>query len=187
MNRRMHSSFWIAAAVLAGTPAVAADACEGSCDLRLTNGRFACTKVVNLRGRTVVPGLIGNHNHIVLFGMRPGHDSPIEAATSMKDVQAILKVRAKTVPPGAFIKTLGDWNAKQFAEKRAPTLAELECTLDAMAYLVSYGLTTSGDIGTGKPGDLVALTAGYFDPKRVPDEEIKHLKAALRVVDGRVS
>ncbi len=36
MNRRMHSGVLIAAAVLAGTPAFAADACEGSRDLRLT-------------------------------------------------------------------------------------------------------------------------------------------------------
>src|ERR1039457_5236753 len=28
-----------------------------------------CTKIINLRGRTVVPGLIDNHNHLVLFGM----------------------------------------------------------------------------------------------------------------------
>lgn len=33
-----------------------------------------CTKTINLRGRTAVPGLIDNHNHIVLPGMRPGHD-----------------------------------------------------------------------------------------------------------------
>ena len=33
-----------------------------------------CTKVIDLQGRTVVPGLIDNHNHIVLLGLRPGHD-----------------------------------------------------------------------------------------------------------------
>jgi predicted amidohydrolase YtcJ len=147
----MHSGFLIAAATLAGIPAFAADVCDGSGDLRLTNGRIVtmdqknsivsevtiqngrfaavgpagnlklspCTKVVNLRGRTVVPGLIDNHNHIVLLGMRPGHDIRIETATSIAEVQATLKARAKTVPPGAFITTLGDWNAKQFAEKRA--------------------------------------------------------------------
>jgi predicted amidohydrolase YtcJ len=43
-----------------------------------------------------------------------------------------------------------------------------------------------GTIEPGKLGDLVALTGDYFDPKRVPDEEIKRLKAALTVVDGKV-
>ena len=30
-----------------------------------------CTRTIDLGGRTVVPGLIDNHNHIVLLGMRP--------------------------------------------------------------------------------------------------------------------
>jgi predicted amidohydrolase YtcJ len=80
-----------------------------------------CTRTIDLGGRTVVPGLIDNHNHIVLLGMRPGHDIRIETATSIADVQAMLRVKAATVPRGEFITTLGDWNAKQFAEKRAPT------------------------------------------------------------------
>src|SRR5579864_4762214 len=52
-----------------------------------------CTKTINLGGRTVVPGLIDNHNHIVLLGMRPGHDVRIETAASVADVQALLKGR----------------------------------------------------------------------------------------------
>ncbi len=179
MNRRMHPGFLTAAALLAATPAFAADACEGSRDLRLTNGRIVtmdqkntivsevtiqdgrfaavgpvgnlklnpCTKAINLRGRTVVPGLIDNHNHIVLFGMRPGHDVRIETATSIAEVQATLKARAKTVPPGAFITTLGDWNAKQFAEKRAPTLAELDQALPGNPYLMNGSGTITNTLG----------------------------------------
>src|ERR1700704_3653037 len=56
-----------------------------------------CTKTINLGGRTVVPGLIDNHNHIVLLGMRPGHDIRIETAISIADVQAMLRVKAATV------------------------------------------------------------------------------------------
>jgi predicted amidohydrolase YtcJ len=98
-----------------------------------------CTKVINLRGRTVIPGIIDNHNHIVLLGMRPGHDIRIETAASIADVQAALKARAKTVPAGAFITTLGDWNVKQFAEKRLPTLAELDQALPDHPYLMNGG------------------------------------------------
>ena len=98
-----------------------------------------CTKVINLRGRTAVPGIIDNHNHIVLLGMRPGHDIRIETAASIAEVQALLKARAKTVPAGAFITTLGDWNIKQFAEKRLPTLAELDQALPDNPYLMNGG------------------------------------------------
>jgi len=98
-----------------------------------------CTKTINLGGRTVVPGLIDNHNHIVLLGMRPGHDVRIETAASIAEIQAILRARAKTVPAGAFITTLGDWNIKQFAEKRLPTLAELDQALPDNPYLMNGG------------------------------------------------
>jgi predicted amidohydrolase YtcJ len=90
-------------------------------------GRLSpCTKTIDLRGRTAVPGLIDNHNHIVLLGMRPGFDTRLETAASIADVQAALKARAKTVPAGAFITAMGGWNPSQFAEKRLPTLAELD-------------------------------------------------------------
>src|SRR5690606_23310834 len=38
----------------------------------------ACTETIDLGGRTVVPGLIDNHNHIVLLGLRPGHDTRLD-------------------------------------------------------------------------------------------------------------
>src|SRR5205814_5335927 len=62
-----------------------------------------CTRTIDLGGRTVVPGLIDNHNHIVLLGMRPGHDIRIETAASIADVQAMLRAKAAAVPRGEFI------------------------------------------------------------------------------------
>src|SRR5439155_26815460 len=85
-----------------------------------------CTKVIDLRGRTAVPGLIDNHNHIVLLGLRPGFDTRLETASSIAEVQAAIKMRAKTVPAGGFITAMGGWNQAQFAEKRLPSLAELD-------------------------------------------------------------
>ena len=38
-------------------------------------GTSRCTRMIDLEGRTAVPGLIDNHNHIVLLGLRPGHDT----------------------------------------------------------------------------------------------------------------
>ena len=132
----------------------AADNCAGSRDLRLVNGKIVsmdarntvvssvtiqngrfdfsgakpspCTKTINLHGRTAVPGLIDNHNHIVLLGIRPGYDTRLETAASMQDVQAAIAARAKSVPAGKFITAMGGWNPAQFAEKRLPTLAELD-------------------------------------------------------------
>jgi predicted amidohydrolase YtcJ len=106
-----------------------------------------CTRTINLRGRTVVPGLIDNHNHIVLLGMRPGYDIRLETAASIADIQAILKAKAKTVPAGSFITTLGDFNAKQVTEKRLPTLAELDAALPDHPYLLNGGGTVTNSRG----------------------------------------
>jgi hypothetical protein len=43
-----------------------------------------------------------------------------------------------------------------------------------------------GTIEPGKFGDLVVLSDDYLDPKKVPDESIKHLRSVLTVVDGKV-
>ena len=85
-----------------------------------------CMRVINLRGRTAVPGLIDNHNHIVLLGLRPGHDTRLETAASIADVQAAIRARTRTVKPGEFITAMGGWTPAQFAENRLPTLAELD-------------------------------------------------------------
>lgn len=100
-----------------------------------------CTKVVDLGGRTVVPGIVDNHNHIVLLGLRPGHDTRLETAASIADVQAIIKTRAAKVPAGEFITAMGGWNSAQFAEKRLPTLAELDAAAPNHPVIVYQGFT----------------------------------------------
>ena len=58
-----------------------------------------CMRVINLGGRTAVPGLVDNHNHFVLLGLRPGRDTRLESATSIADVQAAIRARTQTVKP----------------------------------------------------------------------------------------
>src|SRR5688500_3490957 len=100
-----------------------------------------CTREINLRGRTAVPGLIDNHNHIVLLGIRPGYHTPLEGTASIAEVQAVLKARAKGVPAGAFITSMGGWNQAQFTEKRLPTLAELDAATSDHPVLVYQAFT----------------------------------------------
>src|SRR5688572_11390215 len=95
-------------------------------EVLIRNGRFAgvgrdgtsdgdrCTRTVNLRGRVAVPGIIDNHNHIILLGLRPGHDTRIENARSIAEVLGTLKFRAREVPNGEWITSLGGFNINQF-------------------------------------------------------------------------
>jgi predicted amidohydrolase YtcJ len=117
-----------------------------------------CTREINLRGRTAVPGLIDNHNHIVLLGIRPGYHTPLEGTASIADVQAVLKSRAKTVPAGGFITSMGGWNPAQFAEKRLPTLAELDAATSDHAVLIFQGFT--GPAATNTRGKAFFASKG---------------------------
>src|SRR5262245_4282583 len=65
--------------------------------LRIANGRFVevgdaasvsggCTDTIDLRGRTVIPGMIDNHFHVQLVGSRPGFETrTIETAFSIAE------------------------------------------------------------------------------------------------------
>ena len=118
----------------------------------------ACTRTINLNGRTVVPGIIDNHNHIVLLGIRPGHHTPLENATSIADVQATIRARAQNVPAGAFITSMGGWNQVQFAEKRLPTLAELDAATNRHPVLVFQSFT--GPAATNTAGRTFFASKG---------------------------
>jgi predicted amidohydrolase YtcJ len=117
-----------------------------------------CTRTVNLGGRTAVPGLIDNHNHIVLLGIRPGHHTPLEGVPTMAALQATLAARSKTVPAGAFITSMGGWNPAQFAEKRLPTLAELDAALPNHPALIFQAFT--GPAATNTRGKAFFTSKG---------------------------
>jgi predicted amidohydrolase YtcJ len=93
-------------------------------------GATRCTQIIDLGGRTGVPGLIDNHNHIVLLGLRPGHDTRLESAASIAEVLAALSARAAALPRDAWITSIGGFDTKQFVSPpeapRFPTLAELD-------------------------------------------------------------
>jgi predicted amidohydrolase YtcJ len=107
-------------------------------------------RVINLRGRTVVPGIIDDHNHIVLMGLRPGYHTPLENASSVPQALATLKTRATGVPAGRFITTIGGFHSNQFAERRLPTLAEIDAAIPDHPVYVQIGF--SGPATTNSRG-----------------------------------
>jgi len=109
------------------------------------------TRVIDLRGRTVVPGIIDNHNHIVLMGNRPGFHTPLENAHSVAEARDIYAARAKTVPPGAWITTIGGFhfnhlyaNPLDKTTGRFPTLAELDSVAPGNPLFLMISFTGPG-------------------------------------------
>ena len=86
-----------------------------------------CTDVIDVQGRTVIPGLIDNHVHYIRIANRPGHDLRALEVTFTVDA-ALQAIREKTaaVPEGALITTIGGIRRTQWQEQRFPTLAELD-------------------------------------------------------------
>src|SRR6266853_907579 len=106
------------------------------------------TRVIDLRGRTVVPGIIDNHNHIVLMGNRPGFHTPLENAYSIPDVQAIYAARAAGIPRDAWITTIGGFHSNHSYAKpsdptsgRLPTRAELDIAVPNNPVFIEIGFT----------------------------------------------
>jgi predicted amidohydrolase YtcJ len=127
-------------------------------EIAIRDGRFEavgtrgaagpCMKEIDLGGRTAIPGIVDNHNHIVLLGLRPGYDTRLETAASMAEVQAAIRARAATVPAGGFITAMGGWNPSQFAEARLPTLAELDAAAPDHPTIVYQGFTGPAAVNT---------------------------------------
>jgi predicted amidohydrolase YtcJ len=85
------------------------------------------TKVIDVKGATVIPGLIDNHFHFTR-GVQTWHQQVrFEGVDSRRDALALLAAKAKTLQPGDWIMVQGGWTPRQFAD--APggfTLAELD-------------------------------------------------------------
>ena len=85
-----------------------------------------CARLIDLKGRRTIPGLIDSHNHIVVASLRPGHDARIEVAASIVEVQQLIRNKATALPPDDWITAIGGWSPEQFVEKRMPTQADLD-------------------------------------------------------------
>jgi len=86
-------------------------------------------RIIDLAGRTVVPGLVEPHIHSVSLANRPGYHTILENTTSIKEIQEALAARRREVPEDAWITSMGGWHPNQWAEHRHPTLAELDAAV----------------------------------------------------------
>ena len=83
------------------------------------------TRVVDLRGRTVIPGLIDSHIHAIRAALSYSVEVNWIGTSSLEEALGRIREAARTAKPGDWLIVAGGWTPEQFREKRRPTQSEL--------------------------------------------------------------
>jgi hypothetical protein len=83
------------------------------------------TTVIDVGGRTVIPGLNDSHTHPIRGGLNYNLELRWDGVPSLADALRMLREQAQRTPPPQWVRVVGGWTAFQFAERRLPTLDEI--------------------------------------------------------------
>jgi predicted amidohydrolase YtcJ len=82
------------------------------------------TRRIDLKGRSVTPGLIDNHMHVVRAAGTWRYEVRLDGVESRQHALDMLRARAAVTPSGEWIYTLGGWAIEQFAGDKRPFTSE---------------------------------------------------------------
>ncbi|WP_333801948.1 amidohydrolase family protein, partial [Sphingobacterium multivorum] len=88
--------------------------------LKLANTQ---TKLIDLGGRRVVPGINDSHIHLIRGGLNYNLELRWDGVPSLADALRMLKEQVDRTPHPQWVRVVGGWSEFQFAERRMPTLA----------------------------------------------------------------
>jgi len=83
------------------------------------------TRIVDLKGKRVLPGLIDNHTHVVRGGLNFNMELRWDGVRSLADAMGMLRRQVAITPPPQWVRVVGGFTEHQFAEKRLPTIEEI--------------------------------------------------------------
>jgi predicted amidohydrolase YtcJ len=101
---------------------------------------------VNLAGRTLLPGFIDAHGHLVLAS-HTLLNAELIGVKSIPELLGRMKAHAATLPEGAMVEGLG-YRAEQLAENRHPTKEELDSVSTSRPVFVQDGSGHQGSINS---------------------------------------
>jgi predicted amidohydrolase YtcJ len=179
-----------------------------SADLRKLAGEQA--RLIDLQGRTVIPGLIDSHMHAIRAALSFSTEVNWIGARSLPEALDRIHEASHSMPPGAWLIVAGGWNAQQFRENRRPTQAELVAAapenpvyiqlgygwaimtpkaLDKLHIASDADLPAGGKLERGPDGKLTGGISGaqnaiiaLFDrlPVPTPEQEVEGTKKFFR-------
>ncbi|OCP05930.1 MULTISPECIES: amidohydrolase [unclassified Ensifer] len=85
----------------------------------------SATKVIDLKGKRVLPGLNDNHTHVVRGGLNYNMELRWDGVRSLADAMDMLKRQVAVTPAPQWVRVVGGFTEHQFAEKRLPTIDEI--------------------------------------------------------------
>ncbi len=117
------------------------------------------SRIINLAGRTVIPGLIDSHIHAIRAGLSYSTEVHWIGVRSLAEALDRLRSRARITPKGGWLVVAGGWNERQFAEGRFPTRAEIAAAVPEHRVYVQLAYSR------------VLLSAGGYDALGLPQRE----------------
>ncbi len=83
------------------------------------------TQVIDLQQHTVIPGLNDSHLHLIRGGLNYNLELRWDGVPSLADGLRMLRDQARRTPTNQWVRVVGGWTEFQFAERRMPTLDEI--------------------------------------------------------------
>ena len=106
-------------------------------DAEVLELKNAKTRVIDSRGRRLIPGIIDAHTHVL---NESGYNYNVrwDGVPTLRRALAMLAEQAKRTPEGQWVKAIGGWSPYQFEERRFPTMDELRKAVPNRPLIVQY-------------------------------------------------